>query len=159
MYRKLLFELGREGRKGHILPRCDVPEKPIGEVIPVQHLRENPADLPQVAENEVVRHYTALSTMNHHVDKSFYPLGSCTMKYNPKINEKLAGIPAFSQLHPDQNLSQVQGALQILYELQEYLKSITGMDAVTLQPAAGSQGELVGLLLMQRYHKAKRVSS
>ncbi len=156
MYRKLLFELGREGRKGHILPRCDVPEKPIGEVIPVQHLRENPADLPQVAENEVVRHYTALSTMNHHVDKSFYPLGSCTMKYNPKINEKLAGIPAFSQLHPDQNLSQVQGALQILYELQEYLKSITGMDAVTLQPAAGSQGELVGLLLMQRYHKAKR---
>jgi len=156
MYNKVLFELSREGRKGHILPKCDVPEKKIEELIPKHHIRQNPADLPQVPENEVVRHYTALSTMNHHVDKSFYPLGSCTMKYNPKINEKLSGIPAFSQLHPDQNSSQIQGALQILFELQEYLKRITGMDAVTLQPAAGSQGELVGLLLMQRYHKAKK---
>jgi glycine dehydrogenase subunit 2 len=156
MYRKLLFELSRKGRKGHILPKCDVPEKPIDDMVSKHYLRENPAELPQVAENEVVRHYTALSIMNHHVDKSFYPLGSCTMKYNPKINEKLSGIPAFSNLHPDQNLTQVQGALQILYELQEYLIHITGMDAVTLQPAAGSQGELVGLLLMQRYHKAKK---
>jgi len=155
MYNKLLFELSREGRKGHILPRCDVPEKPINELVPKHYLRNKPADLPQVAENEVVRHYTALSTMNHHVDKSFYPLGSCTMKYNPKINEKLSAIPSFSQLHPDQGLAQVQGTLQILFELQEYLIRITGMDAVTLQPAAGSQGELVGLLLMQRYHRSK----
>jgi glycine dehydrogenase subunit 2 len=155
MYNKLLFELSREGRKGHILPKCDVPEKAIEELIPRQHLRQKEAELPQVAENEIVRHYTALSTMNHHVDKSLYPLGSCTMKYNPKINEKLSAIPEFSQLHPDQDLEQVQGALQILFELQEYLKSITGMDGVSLQPAAGSQGELVGLLLMQRYHKAK----
>jgi glycine dehydrogenase subunit 2 len=155
MYNKLIFELSREGRRGHILPECDVPEKPIDDLIPKTSLRQNPAELPQVAENEVVRHYTALSTMNHHVDKAFYPLGSCTMKYNPKINEKLSAIPAFSQLHPDQDLEQIQGALQILFEIQEDLKQITGMDAVTLQPAAGSQGELVGLLLMQRYHKAK----
>ncbi len=155
MYNKLLFELSREGRKGHILPKCDVPEKPVEELIPKQHLRQKEAELPQVAENEIVRHYTALSTMNHHVDKSLYPLGSCTMKYNPKINEKLSAIPEFSQLHPDQDLTQVQGALQVLYELQEYLKSITGMDGVSLQPAAGSQGEFVGLLLMQRYHKSK----
>jgi glycine dehydrogenase subunit 2 len=155
MYNKLLFELSREGRRGHILPKCDVPERKLAELIPKQHRRQVEAELPQVAENEVVRHYTALSTMNHNVDKSFYPLGSCTMKYNPKINEKLSAIPPFAQIHPDQDLSQVQGALQVLYELQEYLINITGMDAVTLQPAAGSQGELVGLLLMQRYHKAK----
>jgi glycine dehydrogenase subunit 2 len=155
MYNKLIFDLSREGRRGHILPKCDVDEKPIDELIPKSSLRKKPADLPQVAENEVVRHYTSLSTMNHHVDKAFYPLGSCTMKYNPKINEKLSANPAFAQLHPDQNLTQIQGALQILFEIQEYLKEITGMDAVTLQPAAGSQGELVGLLLMPRYHKAK----
>ena len=155
MYQKLLFELSKEGRRGHILPDCDVPEKSIESMIDTKHLRNQSADLPQIAENEVVRHYTALSTMNHHVDKSFYPLGSCTMKYNPKINEKLAAITGFSQLHPDQDPAAVQGALEILYELQEYLKEITGMDAVTLQPAAGSQGELVGLLLMQQYHSAK----
>jgi glycine dehydrogenase subunit 2 len=155
MYNKLIFDLSREGRRGHILPKCDVDEKPIDELIPKSSLRKKPADLPQVAENEVVRHYTSLSIMNHHVDKAIYPLGSCTMKYNPKINEKLSANPAFAQLHPDQNLTQIQGALQILFEIQEYLKEITGMDAVTLQPAAGSQGELVGLLLMQRYHKAK----
>ena len=155
MYNKLLFELSREGRRGHVLPKCDVTEKPLDKLIPKQHLRKKAADLPQVAENEVVRHYTALSTMNHHVDKSFYPLGSCTMKYNPKINEKLSANLSFAQIHPDQDLSQVQGALQVLYELQLYLKNITGMEAVSLQPAAGSQGELVGLLLMQRYHKAK----
>jgi glycine dehydrogenase subunit 2 len=155
MYNRLIFDLSREGRRGHILPKCDVPEQSVENVIPKKYLRQKPAELPQVAENEVVRHYTALSTMNHHVDKAFYPLGSCTMKYNPKINEKLSAIPSFSQLHPDQNLSQVQGALQILFELQKYLKHITGMDAVTLQPAAGSQGELVGLMLMQRYHRAK----
>jgi len=155
MYNKLLFELSREGRRGHVLPKCDVPEKPVEELIPKQHLRQKEAELPQVAENEIVRHYTALSTMNHHVDKSLYPLGSCTMKYNPKINEKLSAIPEFSQLHPDQDPMQVQGALQVLYELQDYLKSITGMDGISLQPAAGSQGELVGLLLMQRYHRSK----
>jgi glycine dehydrogenase subunit 2 len=155
MYKDLLFNLSKEGRRGHVLPKCDVPEKPVNELIGSGFLREKVAELPQVAENELVRHFIALSSMNHHVDKSFYPLGSCTMKYNPKINEKLAAIPEFSQLHPDQDVSSVQGALQILFELQEYLKEITGMDAVTLQPAAGSQGELAGLMIMQQYHKSK----
>jgi glycine dehydrogenase subunit 2 len=155
MYRKLIFDLAKEGRRGHTLPRCDVPEKPLTDLIDKVYLRQQEARLPQVAENEIVRHYTALSALNHHVDKSMYPLGSCTMKYNPKINEKLAGLPEFSELHPEQDVSQAQGALQILFELQEYLKEITGMAGVTLQPAAGSQGEMTGLLLMQQYHMAK----
>jgi len=155
MYHKLLFELSKEGRRGHVLPESDVPEKPISKMIDSKFLRSSQADLPEVAENEVVRHYTALSTLNHHVDKAFYPLGSCTMKYNPKINEKISSLAEFANLHPEQNSEDVQGALQILYELQEYLKEITGMKGVTLQPAAGSQGELVGLLLMQQYHKSK----
>ncbi len=155
MYRKLIFDLSKADRRGHHLPECDVPQKEIREHIDSRYLRKTDAALPEVAENEIVRHYTALSTLNHHVDKAFYPLGSCTMKYNPKINEKLAATPEFSQLHPDQEQETVQGALQMLYELQEYLKEITGMSGVTLQPAAGSQGELVGLLLMQQYHKKK----
>jgi len=155
MYRKLLFDLSKEGRQGHQLPECDVEEAGLDRYFDSQYLRKRDAKLPQVAENEVVRHYTALSTMNHHVDKALYPLGSCTMKYNPKINEKLAAIAHFANLHPDQPIKQVQGALRLMYELQEYLKEITGMSAVSLQPAAGSHGELVGLLLMQQYHKMK----
>jgi len=155
VYQKLIFELSRSGRIGHHLPECDVPLKPIAKLLDKKYLRKQNPELPEVAENEVVRHYTALSTLNHHVDKAFYPLGSCTMKYNPKINEKLAGLPRFAQLHPDQDADDVQGALQMLFELQEYLKAITGMTGVTLQPAAGSQGELVGLLLMQQYHQQK----
>jgi glycine dehydrogenase subunit 2 len=137
------------------LPQCDVPVKKIDEMVDARYLRTSDAALPEVAENEVVRHYIALSTLNHHVDKALYPLGSCTMKYNPKINEKMAAMPAFAQLHPDQNPETTQGALQIMFELQEYLKEITGMSGVSLQPAAGSQGELLGLLLMQQYHKKK----
>jgi glycine dehydrogenase subunit 2 len=156
MYRKLLFELSREGRRGHHLPELDVPRQDIEDLIHTEYIRKKDADLPQVAENEIIRHFTALSVMNHHVDKAFYPLGSCTMKYNPKINEKIASLPNFSQLHPEQKDADVQGTLQILYELQEYLLEITGMKGITLQPAAGSQGELVGLLLMQKYHKEKK---
>ena len=155
MYQKLIFDLSKPGRRGHFLPDCDVPETDPGKMIEEKYLRSEAALLPEVAENEVIRHYIALSTLNHHVDKAFYPLGSCTMKYNPKINEKMAASPQFAQLHPDQGDENVQGALRILFELQEYLKTITGMTAVTLQPAAGSQGELVGLLLMQQYHKKK----
>jgi glycine dehydrogenase subunit 2 len=155
MYKKLLFDLSKEGRRGHYLPKCDVPEKNVTQLIDKKYLRQAEANLPQVAENEIVRHYIALSTLNHHVDKAFYPLGSCTMKYNPKINERLAADPNFSQLHPEQNLHSTQGALQVLFELQEYLKEITGMQGVSLQPAAGSQGELVGLLLIRQYHIKK----
>jgi glycine dehydrogenase subunit 2 len=155
MYKKLIFELSHEGRRGHFLPQTDVPEKKPEQLLGEKFLRRDRLRLPEVAENEVVRHYIALSTLNHHVDKAFYPLGSCTMKYNPKINEKMAAMPQFAGLHPEQDEDSIQGALQILYELQEYLKEITGMAGITLQPAAGSQGELVGLLLMQQYHKHK----
>jgi glycine dehydrogenase subunit 2 len=156
MYRKLIFDISKNGRRGHYLPACDVPELPVSRLLGEKNLRKKDADLPQVAENEVVRHYTALSVLNHHVDKALYPLGSCTMKYNPKINEKLAALPSFANLHPDQPVTEVQGALQIMYELQEFLKAITGLAGVSLQPAAGAHGELVGLLMMQHYHKSKR---
>jgi glycine dehydrogenase subunit 2 len=155
MYQKLLFELSKEGRRGHVLPNVDVPERPVTELIGEKYLRKQNTRLPQVAENEVVRHYTALSVLNHHVDKSFYPLGSCTMKYNPKINEKLSALPGFAGLHPEQSEASTQGALQLLYELQDALTEITGFSKVTLQPAAGAHGELVGLMLMQEYHQSK----
>ena len=100
MYQKLIFELSKKGRRGHFLPAVDVPEKAVTDLIDDKFLRKQEAALPEVSENELVRHFTALSTLNHHVDKSFYPLGSCTMKYNPKINEKLSSIPAFAELHP-----------------------------------------------------------
>ncbi|APF18679.1 aminomethyl-transferring glycine dehydrogenase subunit GcvPB [Caldithrix abyssi] len=155
MYRKLIFELSKEGREGHTLPRCDVPVKKNEDLIPDKYLRHKAANLPQVAENEVVRHFVMLSTLNHHVDKAFYPLGSCTMKYNPKINERLAGLPGFMNLHPEQPAEKVQGALRLMYELGELLKEITGFSAITLQPAAGAQGELTGLLLIKKYHQMK----
>jgi glycine dehydrogenase subunit 2 len=155
-YKNLIFELSKEGRGTRYLPQCDVPQEPVEKLIGEHYLRTHDANLPEIAENEIVRHFIALSTRNHHVDKAMYPLGSCTMKYNPKINEKLAANPLFSELHPEQTQDTVQGALQILYELQELLKEITGFQAVSLQPAAGAQGELVGLLLMQQYHRQRK---
>ncbi len=155
MYRKLIFELSKEGREGHALPKTDVPPRKIETLIPAHLLRGESADLPQLAENEVVRHFVELSVLNHHVDKAFYPLGSCTMKYNPKINEQVAALPGFARLHPDQPQEQAQGALQLMYELQEMLKEITGFSGITLQPAAGAHGELTGLLLIQKYHQMK----
>ena len=155
MYRKLVFELSREGREGHPLPKTDVPEQALSELLPEHLLRKQAADLPQLAENEVVRHFVQLSDLNHHVDKSFYPLGSCTMKYNPKINEQVSALPGFARLHPDQPAEEAQGALQLMYELQEMLLEITGFSGITLQPAAGAHGELTGMLLIQQYHKMK----
>ncbi len=154
-YTQLIFELSKPGRRGHTIPECDVPERPVEELLGRNHLRRNAAPLPEVAENEVVRHFVALSQLNHNVDKGFYPLGSCTMKYNPKINERLAANSGFAALHPDLPEQFVQGALQIMYELQQDLLEITGFTAITLQPAAGAQGEFVGLLLMQQYHRNK----
>ncbi|MCS7081951.1 MAG: aminomethyl-transferring glycine dehydrogenase subunit GcvPB [Bacteroidetes bacterium] len=145
----LLFEKTRPGRKGYTLPRLDVPESPL----PQAWLRSRPAELPELSEPEVVRHFVRLSSLNFHIDKGFYPLGSCTMKYNPKLNERLAALPGWTGLHPLAPEPIVQGALRLMYELQELLKEITGMAAVSLQPAAGSQGELTGLLLFRRYHE------
>lgn len=156
LYKQLLFNLSKPGRGGNYLPSSDVPEQSNEALIGKKFLRKNDADLPEIAENEIVRHFIALSTLNHHVDKAMYPLGSCTMKYNPKINESLSANSVFAGLHPEQYEEEVQGALQILYELQEMLKEITGFQAVSLQPAAGAQGELVGLLLMQQYHQSRK---
>lgn len=155
MYTKLLFELSKEGRIGHVLPGLDVPEQALEQMIPADMVRSEPADLPQVAENEVVRHFVSLSALNHHVDKAFYPLGSCTMKYNPKINEHAAALPGFSGLHPQQPQSTAQGALELTYQLQEYLLDLCGFSGISLQPAAGAHGELVGLMLIQKYHRMK----
>jgi glycine dehydrogenase subunit 2 len=151
MSEKLIFELSSPGRIGCSLPDLDVPMKDIKELLPQEKLREN-LDLPELSEIDVVRHFIRLSILNHHVDKGFYPLGSCTMKYNPKINEDLSRLSGFSQIHPFQPETTVQGALQLMHELGEYLKEIGGVDAITLQPAAGAQGELTGMLIVRAHH-------
>ncbi|WP_426349874.1 aminomethyl-transferring glycine dehydrogenase subunit GcvPB [Alloiococcus sp. CFN-8] len=154
-YEKLIFELSREGRKAYSLPALDVPEKNIEELLPSEYLREEAPELPEVSELELVRHYTLLSKKNYSIDSGFYPLGSCTMKYNPKINEDMASNPGFSKIHPYQPEETVQGALELMYNLSKSLCEITGMDEVTLQPAAGAHGELAGLMLIKAYHEKR----
>ncbi len=153
MSEKLIFELSSPGRTGYSLPPLDVPERDLEELLPKEKLREKEPLLPEVSEVDVVRHFVRLSVMNHHVDKGFYPLGSCTMKYNPKINETLSRLPGFLYLHPHQTEETCQGALELMFELGEYLTEIGGMDEITLQPSAGAQGELTGLLMVRAYHK------
>ena len=154
MREKLIFELSREGRKGYSLSGSDFPEQPLESILPSKFLRTTPAELPEVSESEVVRHFVRLSNLNYHVDKNMYPLGSCTMKYNPKINDYTCDLPGFSALHPLQPGETTQGALQLMYELAGMLSEIAGMAAVTLQPAAGAHGELTGILLIKRYHES-----
>jgi glycine dehydrogenase subunit 2 len=150
---KVLFELSKPGVRAARLPACDVPERPIGELLPVAALTDKPPALPELAEPQVVRHFTNLSTLNMSVDTHFYPLGSCTMKYNPKRNERAARMPGFSDLHPYQPEETLQGMLQLLYELQEYLQEISGLAACSLQPAAGAHGELTALLVAAAYFR------
>ena len=147
----LLFELGKPGRRGVDLPSLDVPAQE--NLIPAAYRRQVPAALPELSQIELVRHYVQLSQRNFGVDNGFYPLGSCTMKYDPKINEQIARYPGLSQLHPLQDEETVQGALEILYELEQALKEISGMDGFTLEPAAGAHGELTGLKLIRAYHR------
>jgi glycine dehydrogenase subunit 2 len=151
----LIFELSKPGRVGYNLPALDVPEVDVASILPKHLIRETPAELPEVSELQVVRHYTELSRRNHGVDTGFYPLGSCTMKYNPKINEDVARYPGFAQIHPYQAEETVQGALEVMYNLQQDLAEITGMDAVTLQPAAGAAGEWTGLMMIRAYHESR----
>lgn len=151
----LIFELSTPGRIGYSLPEMDVPELDLSGLLPAGYLREEEAELPEVSELDIMRHYTALSKRNHGLDSGFYPLGSCTMKYNPKINENVARFNGFAHVHPLQDESSVQGALELLYDLQQHLIEITGMDEVTLQPAAGAHGEWTGLMLIRAYHEAK----
>ncbi|MDI6808865.1 MAG: aminomethyl-transferring glycine dehydrogenase subunit GcvPB [Candidatus Eisenbacteria bacterium] len=155
---KLIIELSSEGKKGYTLPELDVPEVDASQIIPSNLLREEEAELPQVSEAAAVRHFTRLSALNHHVDKGFYPLGSCTMKYNPKVNEETSSLPGFQGLHPLTPASGSQGALRLMYELCELLKEIVGMDAGTLQPAAGAHGELTAMLMVAAYHRKKKRS-
>lgn len=144
---KLSFDCGRPGRKGVLLPPLDVPEAELPES---RFLRAD-LTLPEMAQNEVIRYFLALSRLNYSVDSGFYPLGSCTMKYNPKINEDIARLPGYTQAYPQQPEETVQGCLAVLYELQSALAEITGMDAVSLAPAAGAQGELSGILMVKAY--------
>ena len=143
---KLIFEKGAPGQHLDLLPACDVPE------IFLTQERQAPLSLPQVSETELTRHYTALAKRVHGVNDGFYPLGSCTMKYNPKINEDMAALPGFTQIHPLQPESTVQGCLAVYAAAEQLLDEITGMDAMTFQPAAGAHGEFPGLLLITAYH-------
>ncbi|MGD6962003.1 aminomethyl-transferring glycine dehydrogenase subunit GcvPB [Fictibacillus phosphorivorans] len=153
-HQSLIFELSKPGRVGYSIPELDVPEINVESIIPSDYLRTEEADLPEVSELLIVRHYTALSNRNHGVDSGFYPLGSCTMKYNPKINEDVARFPGFAHIHPLQDEETVQGAMEMMYRLQTSLAEITGMDEVTLQPAAGAHGEWTGLMMIRAYHEA-----
>ncbi len=152
----LILERSVPGRRGFWLPPSDVPACAPADVLPQEALRINPPPLPEVAEFDVIRHYTRLSQLNFSVDTHCYPLGSCTMKYNPRLNERVAALPGFAWLHPLQPAAQVQGVLALLYELEQLLCAVTGMAAFTLQPAAGAQGELTGLKIIAAYHRRKR---
>ncbi len=149
----LIFEIGAPGRRAATMPAMDVPTESPQSMIPQGMLRKEPAPLPEVSEIEIVRHYTRLSQRNFGVDTGFYPLGSCTMKYNPKLNEDMAALPGFAHIHPLQPDSTVQGAIQLFYELEQYLAEIAGMARVTLQPSAGAHGELTGLMLIKAFHE------
>ena len=145
----LIFEQGSEGRGGYSLPRWDVEEAELKHVIPSHLLRKELNGFPQLSEVDVVRHFTRLSQWNYGVDSGLYPLGSCTMKYNPKVNEEVVRMSGFSHLHPYQPEDLCQGVLKLMHELQGFLAEITGMDHVTLQPAAGAQGELTGMMMIK----------
>jgi glycine dehydrogenase subunit 2 len=151
----LVFELSRPGRLALDLPQPDVPEQKLEDLIPAAYLRSESAALPEVSQLDLVRHFTELSQRTFGVDSGFYPLGSCTMKYNPKVNEDVAALPGWTGLHPLEGFRDTQGALQLMYELQQMLAEISGMDAVTLQPVAGAHGELTGLKLIRAYHRSR----
>ncbi len=144
---ELIFEISKTGRRGYSLPQCDVPLTEVPDI----YQRKSPAALPEVSEPQLIRHFVNLSALNHHVDKNFYPLGSCTMKYNPKINEESARIPGFVHIHPLQSEKTVQGALKLIHECGEYLKKLVNLDAITMQPAAGAQGEFTAISMFKAY--------
>ena len=137
-----------------LLPKLDVPAVPLEELIPAELLRQD-LKLPEASELDVVRHFTRLSQKNFSVDTHFYPLGSCTMKYNPKINEDIANLDGFAKLHPQQPAEQTQGILKLLFEFEQYLGEIFGYEAFTLQPAAGAHGELTALMMIKAYHQSR----
>ncbi len=151
----VIFELSTPGRVGSSYPEPDVPVRPLEQLLPADQIREEAAALPEVSELDVVRHYTRLSHRNFSIDEGFYPLGSCTMKYNPKIHEDAARLSGFSRLHPYVPEEDAQGALQVMWELDQMLAELSGMDRVTFQPAAGAHGELTGMLMIRAYVEAR----
>jgi glycine dehydrogenase subunit 2 len=151
MLDSLIRDKGRDGRRGYALPKLDVEKVDVGKLVPEAMLRKEKPGLPEVDEPAVIRHYTNLSRQNWGIDTNFYPLGSCTMKHNPRANEVAAAVPGFAGLHPLQPEAQVQGALRVMHELQGFLAEISGLPAVSLQPMAGAQGELTSILMVKRY--------
>jgi glycine dehydrogenase subunit 2 len=151
----LIFEQSVAGRIASALPEAGVHVVPLDEIIPPRHLRREPPALPEVSELDLVRHYTRLSQRNYAIDVGFYPLGSCTMKYNPKVNEDAARLPGFARLHPNTPLALAQGALELLWRLEQMLCEISGMDRVTFQPAAGAHGEMTALMMIRAYHSGR----
>src|SRR5438105_249719 len=152
---ELLSEISHPGRRAHRLPPCDVPAKPIASLLPASALADAPTPLPEIGEIDLIRHFVNLSKRNMSIDTNFYPLGSCTMKYNPKRHERLAALPGMAALHPLAHEDACQGMLQMLHTMQEILAEISGLDAVSLQPAAGAQGELTALLVAAVYFRDK----
>jgi len=151
---ELSFEKSVPGRRANVLPPCDVPEQPLDDLLPAELRRGTPAALPELSEPEVVRHFVALSKRNFGVDVGFYPLGSCTMKYNPKINERCASLPGFLHAHPLAPDAAVQGTLELMYRCERLISEVCGMAAFSLVPAAGAHGELAGMMIIQAYHRA-----
>ena len=148
-----IFERSKPGRRAFVPPSLDVPERPLDELLPRALRRTDPPRLPEVAEPEIVRHFNRLSKRNFDLDTGFYPLGSCTMKHNPKLHERVAALPGHARLHPLQDPSRAQGALELMWRLQEALAEIAGLPHVSLQPSAGSHGELAGVLLTRAFHE------
>jgi glycine dehydrogenase subunit 2 len=150
-----IFEISQPGRHAFVAPAVDVPDKPLDDLLPARMRRAEPAKLPEIAAPEIVRHYNRLSKRNFDLDTGFYPLGSCTMKHNPKLHERVAALPGHARLHPLQDPRRAQGALQLMWELQRALAEISGLPHVSLQPSAGSHGELAGVLLTRAYHEQR----
>lgn len=148
-----IFEKSKPGRRAATLPAVDVPDRDVADLLPAAAIRKTPPRLPEIAEPEIVRHYNKLSRRNFDLDSGFYPLGSCTMKHNPKLHERAAALPGFSRLHPLQSADRAQGALELMSNLEGALSEITGLPHVCLQPSAGSHGELAGVLLTKAYHE------
>jgi glycine dehydrogenase subunit 2 len=148
-----IYEKSKPGRRAATLPVLDVPDREVSDLLPAAAIRKAPPRLPEIAEPEIVRHYNKLSRRNFDLDSGFYPLGSCTMKHNPKLHERVAALPGFARLHPLQSTERAQGALELMYNLEESLSEITGLPHVSLQPSAGSHGELAGLFLTKAYHE------
>jgi len=150
----LIFERSKENRKSYSLPDLDVPEVNLENELDEAYIRKTSPELPEVSELEIMRHYTGLSDRNYGIDSGFYPLGSCTMKYNPKINEDVARLEGFSHIHPYQDEKTVQGAMEMMFDLQTSLEELTGMDKFCLQPAAGAQGEWTALMMIRAFHES-----